>query len=99
MTMSTQVSAPPYALDRLADEADYSIIGPTDGRTRVTDTRRLPHSAIAHIERDFGDGRLTGCTAFFISPTTLLTAAHCIASPFRRVLKLPHMPTRIRVTP
>ena len=52
-----------------------TIIGPTDGRTRVTDTRRPPDSAVTDIERDFGDGRLTGCIAFFVSPRTLLTAA------------------------
>lgn len=65
----------------------------------MADTRRPPHSAVAHIERDFGDGRLTGCTASFVSPVTLLTAAHCIASPIRRALKLPHAAVRIRVTP
>ena len=89
----------PFALDRLADEADYAVVGPTDGRTQVLDTRRLPYSAICHIERDFGDGRLTGCTAFLIGPTRLLTAAHCIASPIRKRLGLPSQAVRIRVTP
>lgn len=89
----------PYTLDRFTDEADYAIIGPTDGRTRVTRTDRVPYSAVCHIQRDFGDGKLTGCTAFFISPTRLLTAGHCIMSHVRRVLRLPHVATRIRVIP
>ena len=89
----------PFALDFLADEADYAIIGPTDGRRRVSHTNRFPHSAVCHIERDFGDGRLTGCTGFLIAPTVLLTAAHCIMSPIRRRLKLPDQAVRIRVTP
>ena len=89
----------PYALDRLADEADYAVVGPVDGREPVNDTRRHPYSAICHIERDFGDGRLTGCTAFLIAPTLLLTAAHCIMSPLRRRLGLPGTAVRIRVTP
>lgn len=91
--------AVPFALDRLADEADYAIVGPTDGRERVTGTDRFPWSAVCHIERDFGDGRLTGCTAFLVGPRTLLTAAHCIASPLRLRLNLPGVARRIRVTP
>ncbi|HEY0413256.1 MAG TPA: serine protease [Allosphingosinicella sp.] len=89
----------PFALDRLADEADYAVVGPTDGRTRVLHTNAFPHSAVCQIERDFGDGRLTGCTAFLIGPTRLLTAAHCITSPIRRRLGLPSQAVRIRVTP
>lgn len=90
---------PLFELDRLADAADYAVIGPTDGRTRIDRTDRFPYSAVCHIERDFGDGRLTGCTAFFISPTRLLTAAHCLMSPLRRRLGLPHLASRVRVTP
>jgi len=91
--------APLYALDRVTDEADYAVVGPVDGRTRVTDTRLFPYSAICHIERDFGDGRLTGCSAFLIAPTTLLTAGHCIASPLRLRLGLPGQAKRIRIWP
>jgi glutamyl endopeptidase len=89
----------PYPLDRLADEADYAIIGPTDSRSRVVDTRRFPYSAVCLIERDFGDGKLTGCTAFLIGPTTLLTAGHCIASPLRLRLGVPGVARRVRVWP
>ena len=88
-----------YPLDRLIDEAEYAVVGPTDGRSRVPDTSRFPWSAVCHIERDFGDGRLTGCSAFFVGPTTLLTAGHCLMSPMRHMLKLPSRPKRIRITP
>ena len=89
----------PFELDRLADEADYAVIGPVDGRTRVLHTDQPPYGAVCHIERDFGDGRLTGCTAFLISPTRLMTAGHCIMSPIRKRLGLPHLAKRIRVSP
>ncbi|MFM5954016.1 MAG: trypsin-like serine peptidase [Novosphingobium sp.] len=89
----------PYSLDRLTDEADYAIIGPTDSRTRVHNTQHAPHSAICHLERDFGDGRLSGCTAFFISPTRLLTAGHCMLSHVRRLAGVRSQPVRVRITP
>jgi V8-like Glu-specific endopeptidase len=98
MSRSAPLAVPPE-LDRIADEADYAVIGPTDGRTEVLDTRRFPYSAICHIERDFGDGRLTGCSAFLVRPRLLLTAAHCIVSPIRARLGLRGEARRIRVTP
>ncbi|OQW43895.1 MAG: peptidase [Proteobacteria bacterium SG_bin6] len=97
--MTDLADAIPYALDRLVDEADYAVIGPNDGRRRVIASNRFPWSAICHIERDFGSDRLSGCTAFLIGPTTLLTAAHCLMSPMRRALRVPSAPQRIRVTP
>jgi glutamyl endopeptidase len=89
----------PLALDWLADEADYAVVGPTDGRTRVVRTNRFPYSAVCQLERDFGDGGLSRGTAFFIAPTVLLTAAHCLMSTLRKRLGLPHIATRIRITP
>ena len=96
--MSLQ-EAVPVALDRLADRADYAVIGPTDGRTRVLRTTQSPYAAVCHIGRDFGDGRLAGCSAFLIAPTILLTAGHCVFSRPRRLLTGRGAPRRIQVTP
>jgi V8-like Glu-specific endopeptidase len=65
----------------------------------VTDTRVFPYSVICHIECDFSDGRLTGCSAFLVGHTTLLTAGHCLASPLRIRLGLPGQAKRIRIWP
>jgi V8-like Glu-specific endopeptidase len=89
----------PIALDRLADRADYAIIGPTDGRTRVLRTNTAPYAAICHIDRDFGDGRPSGCTAFLVAPTVLLTAGHCVFSRPRLTLLGRGAPRQIVVTP
>jgi len=97
MTWSDEI--PALALDRLADRFDYAIVGPTDGRTRVLDTTRAPYAAVCHIQRDFGDGRLSGCSGFLVSPTVVLTAAHCVFSQPRQRLLGRGSPTRIRVTP
>lgn len=83
----------PVALDRLLERLDYAVIGPTDGRSRVRDPRP-PYDAVCHIGRDFGDGRLSGCTAFLISPQVAVTAGHCIFSLRRR-----RAARRILVTP
>ena len=55
-----------------------SIIG-TDDRQRVTDTTNAPWRAIAWVGLYGRDGNLEGnCTATFIGPDTLVTAAHCL---------------------
>jgi glutamyl endopeptidase len=97
--MSLSDEVPPLFLDRLADRADYAIVGPTDGRTRVLNTRRMPYSAVCHVERDFGDGRLSGCSGFLVAPTVVFTAGHCMFSRPRQLLLNRGGPTRIRVTP
>jgi V8-like Glu-specific endopeptidase len=96
--MSLQ-EAVPVALDRLADRADYAIVGPKDGRTEVSRTNISPYAAVCHIGRDFGDGNLSGCSAFLISPTMLLTAGHCVFSRARQRLQGRAAPRRIQVTP
>jgi glutamyl endopeptidase len=90
---------PSLVLDRFADRADYAIVGPTDGRTRVLRTSLPPYAAVCQIERDFGDGRLSGCSGFLVSPNVVVTAAHCVFSRPRHLLLGRGAPRRIRVTP
>lgn len=87
----------PVFLDRMTDAIDYAVIGPTDGRRRVLNTRAFPFAAVCHVERDFGDGTWSGCSGFLVGPRTVVTAGHCISSPVRRRLKLSHVPRQIRV--
>ena len=74
--MSPFEERPSLALDRLADRADYAVIGPMDGRTRVR-TRghvRTPPSAISSLT--FRDRLHLRGTGFLIFPDVVLTAAH-----------------------
>jgi glutamyl endopeptidase len=89
----------PVFLDRLVDRMDYAVIGPTDGRTRVLNTAIMPYAAVCHVERDFGDGRLSGCTGFLIAPRLVMTAAHCVFSRPRQLFGRSPVPTRVRITP
>jgi glutamyl endopeptidase len=85
----------PVEADRLVERVDYAVIGPSDGRERISGTRS-PYSGICHLERDFGStgGRPSGCTGFLIAPGLAVTAGHCVFSPLRR-----SAPRRIRVIP
>ena len=47
--MSPFDEMPSLVLDRLADRADYAIVGPTDGRTRVLQTSRPPYAAVCQV--------------------------------------------------
>jgi len=85
---------PREGLDAFVEQADYAVIGPTDNRVQQADTTRFPFSTICHLGRDFGDGRLRGCTGVLIGPTAVLTAAHCLFSLVRRAA-----PRRILVSP
>lgn len=89
--------AVPLFLDRLADEADYAVVGPVDGREQVRDAGRFPFSAICHLMREFSDGSQSGATGFLIDPQTVITAAHCLMSPARRLVGREAVPRRIRV--
>jgi V8-like Glu-specific endopeptidase len=89
----------PLFLDRLAEQADYAVIGPVDGRRRVVDTRRAPYQAVCHLDRSFAAGRSSGCTGFLVAPRLVLTAGHCVYSPLRRVLGARPSPRSIRVAP
>jgi V8-like Glu-specific endopeptidase len=92
--MQTAGSAIAQRLDAFAEAADYAIVGPTDNRVQVADTTRFPFNTICHLGRDFGDGRLRGCSGVLIAPTVVLSAAHCLYN-----LMLRRAPRRIVVSP
>jgi glutamyl endopeptidase len=54
-----------------------SVIG-KDTRKRVENTADYPYSAIALLITTFSNGAQTTCTGFFISPSTVATAGHCL---------------------
>jgi hypothetical protein len=54
---------------------------------------------VCQIERDFGDGRLSGCSGFLVSPSVVVTAGHCVFSRPRHLLLGRGAPRRIRVIP
>ena len=84
-------------LDRLVDRADYAVIGPTDARTRVVSATRAPYWAVCQVQRDFGDGKFSGCSGFLIAPNIVLTAGHCVFSAARALLKKRATPSRIQI--
>ena len=92
--MPTARSAAAESLDAFAEAADYAIVGPTDNRMQVADTTRFPFNTVCHLGRDFGDGRLRGCSGVLIAPMAVLTAAHCLYN-----LLLARAPRRIVVSP
>jgi V8-like Glu-specific endopeptidase len=78
----------------LPDDSDYALVGPTDNRVHELHTERFPFSTVCHLGRNFGDGRLRGCSGCLIDPLRLVTAAHCLYSP-----ALGRSPLRVRVAP
>lgn len=58
--------------------AFQAVIG-RDDRQQVTDTTRFPNSAVSYIEA-WKDGKdfVFACSAAFVGPKVLLTAAHCL---------------------
>ena len=81
-------------LEDLAEDVDYSVVGPRDNRIHEIETRRFPYNTVCHLGRDFGDGRWRGCSAFLAGPRMVATAAHCIYN-----VRLRRGPRRIRVVP
>ncbi len=55
----------------------YSIIGGSDGRTKVASTKVHPYSAIVYLEIYFGLIKRVG-TGFLISDNIVVTAGHCV---------------------
>jgi V8-like Glu-specific endopeptidase len=97
--MTDRFDETPVFLDRLTDRMDYAVIGPIDGRTSVLNTAIMPHAAVCHVQCDFGDGRLSGCSGFLMAPRVVMTAGHCVFSRPRQLLGRRAVPARIRITP
>jgi V8-like Glu-specific endopeptidase len=89
---------PSLWLDRTSDDMDYAVVGPVDGRTRVLDATKMPYAAVCQVERDFGDGRFSGCTGFLIGPRHVMTAGHCLHSAIRGRFGHRTGPKRIRIS-
>ena len=56
------------------------VIGP-DSRVEITDTTVYPYSAVAQLigyDESLPSGFVSTCTATFVGPNVLLTAAHCL---------------------
>ena len=96
--MSPFEERPSLVLDRLADRADYAVIGPMDGRTRVANARTHPYAAICYLEPDFRDRLHLRGTGFLIFPDVVLTAAHNVYM-LRPGRTGRSVPPRYRVTP
>lgn len=82
------------ALEDMSAESDYALVGPRDTRTHEIRTKQFPFNTICYLGRDFGNGRLSGCTGTLISPRLVLTAGHCVYSHRRG-----GAPNRIMVMP
>lgn len=65
-----------------ASDASLEIIIGSDDRQQVTNTTNFPNSAVTYIEA-FKEDEQTAflCTAAFVGPNVLLTAAHCLWIP------------------
>jgi V8-like Glu-specific endopeptidase len=90
--------APPLeawtALADLAEDSDSAVIGPRDSRVHEIKTTQFPWNTVVYLCRDFGNGLCAGCSGALVSPTRVLTAAHCLFS-----LKRMAAPRSIRVCP
>ena len=58
-------------------------VGSTDGRRKISDTEWAMHPYNKYVlyKEDIGEGVFSSCTAQYVAPNILLTAAHCIKVP------------------
>jgi len=78
-TSSTVAHAPYAPASRLPDTTTMRIVG-TDDLQAVTATTTYPYSAIVKLFVAFPAGAQGGCSGTMVSPSTMLTAAHCVYS-------------------
>ncbi len=71
------VSEDMLANKKFGFDTPYSIIGDSDGRTKVSSTKVHPYSAIVYLDIFFGAINVRG-TGFLISDNVVATAGHCI---------------------
>ncbi|MEZ4522617.1 MAG: CAP domain-containing protein [Thermomicrobiales bacterium] len=65
-----------------ANERSLDIIVGSDDRQQVTNTSNFPNSSVTYIEAWNEDEEIAFlCTAAFVGPNVLLTAAHCLWIP------------------
>ena len=92
--METALDRAEDMLTELASSIDYSIVGPRDNRTRVTQTRIFPYNTICYLGRNYTGNNWSGVSGVLISPRMVLTAGHCVYSHAQG-----GFPRRIRVMP
>lgn len=79
-TLNEQAPSETPRNGRPMDNSAESVIG-ADGRTQITNTGKYPNRAIASLVFHQSDGFDYICTGWFVSPTYVMTAGHCVFDP------------------